>query len=541
MINNRQIVDFAAVLQAAPDLYMLLSPELNIIGVNDAYARATMTRNDEVAGRHLFEVFPDNPDDTNATGVGNLSTSLSRVLATKQPDAMAVQKYDVRGPDGTFEERHWSCVNTPVLGADGEIIAILHRAEDVTDFLGLKRELDSRTEQVEREIVRRARDVQDANKRLEQANTTIARADAQKSFFLAAASHDLRQPLQAVTSYLGALAPRLEDAERDLCGRAQEAVAIANDILRSLLDISQLERGDIDARIAPVSVSHLFARVISQSEHEARTKGLTLTAPKTDIAVQGDIDLLERVIANFVANALHHTDTGGIEMLCEVRGGVARLAVKDSGRGIAPEQQQRIFDEFVQLDNPERNRRRGYGLGLAIAKRVAEALGAAIGVDSVVGQGSTFWIEAPVADAAVIVPSVPALTMEPAEPSQGLAGCVLLMIEDDDLVADATMFVLELEGVTARRASTVKEAREVIESGFAPELVLSDYRLPDGDGFAAIAAVKQTLGRALPSILMTGDVGFARRSENDQLILTKPVGADELVAALTKMRGAAAP
>ncbi len=518
---------------AAPDQYMLLSPDLHIIGVTDSYARATMTRNEDVAGRHLFDVFPDNPDDTAATGVGNLSTSLKRVMATKQPDAMAVQKYDVRGPDGSFEERHWSCVNTPILGAAGEVIAILHRAEDVTEFLGLKQELDTRKEQVEREIVRRAQEVQEANRQLEEANAVIARADSQKSFFLAAASHDLRQPLQAVTSYLGALAPRLGDADRSLLGRAQEAVAIANGILRNLLDISQLERGDIDTQIGPLSVSHLFARVTSLAEHEAKLKGLTLSAPETDVAVLGDIDLLERVIANFVANALHHTTSGGIEMLCEVRGNLARLKVKDTGRGIPADQQARIFDEFVQLDNPERNRQRGYGLGLAIAKRIAEAHGAAIGVESVVGEGATFWIEAPLSEVA------PAPRPAPAATNTSLEGCQLLMIEDDDMVAEATIFILDIEGVKARRAETVKDARAAIEAGFVPEVVLSDYRLPDGDGFAAIAGVKEALGRDVPCIIMTGDIGFARRSESGALILTKPVDADQLIAALAKMRAAA--
>jgi two-component system, LuxR family, sensor kinase FixL len=132
--------DFRALFEAAPGLYLVLAPDLSIVGASEGYLRATMTEREAVIGRSLFDVFPDNPDEPGATGEANLGASLQRVLRLKRPDAMALQKYDVRRPDGTFEERHWSPLNTPVLGADGEVKWIIHRVEDVTDVVRLRQE-----------------------------------------------------------------------------------------------------------------------------------------------------------------------------------------------------------------------------------------------------------------------------------------------------------------------------------------------------------------------------------------------------------------
>jgi PAS domain S-box-containing protein len=180
--------DFQALLQSAPDLYLVLTPEFNIVAVSDAYLRATMTKREEILGRGIFEVFPDNPDDPSATGVRNLRTSLQRTLQDKTSDTMAVQKYDIRKPEsegGGFEERYWSPVNSPVLGPEKEVSYIIHRVEDVTEFVRLKQkgieqqklaeELRTRAGQMEAEVYLRAGEVQEANRRLEAANQEVLR------------------------------------------------------------------------------------------------------------------------------------------------------------------------------------------------------------------------------------------------------------------------------------------------------------------------------------------------------------------------------
>ncbi|MGA8305464.1 MAG: sigma 54-interacting transcriptional regulator [Candidatus Acidiferrales bacterium] len=183
--------DFQTLFQSVPGLYLVLSPDLTIVAVSDAYLCATMTQREEIVDRGIFEVFPDNPDDPSATGVSNLRASLQRVLQGKVADTMAVQKYDIRKPQsegGAFEERHWSPMNSPVLGPDQGVAYIVHRVEDVTDFVRLSHqeaqqqklteELRTRTGQMETEIFSRAREVQEANQRLERANHELARNEA---------------------------------------------------------------------------------------------------------------------------------------------------------------------------------------------------------------------------------------------------------------------------------------------------------------------------------------------------------------------------
>ncbi|HYE77138.1 MAG TPA: histidine kinase dimerization/phospho-acceptor domain-containing protein, partial [bacterium] len=185
--------DFRALFEAAPGSYLVLSPDFTIIAVSDAYLRDTMTRREEILGRGLFEVFPDNPEDPAATGVRNLSASLQRVLELRRPDTMAVQKYDIRRPDadgGGFEERYWSPVNCPVCDEDGRVKYIIHRVEDVTEFVRLKAQ---GTEQ-EAEILRRSLELRDANEELRDAN-------AAKNDFLSRMSHELRTPLAAISGF----------------------------------------------------------------------------------------------------------------------------------------------------------------------------------------------------------------------------------------------------------------------------------------------------------------------------------------------------
>src|SRR5713101_5382142 len=180
--------DFQALFQTAPGLYLVLTLDLNIVAASDAYLRATMTKREEILGRGIFDVFPDNRDDPSATGVRNLRTSLERVLQEKIPDTMAVQKYDIRKPEsegGGFEERFWSPVNSPVFGPDKEVAYIIHRVEDVTEFVRLKQQglekeklaesLRTRAGQMEAEVYQRASEVQEANRRLEAANQELLR------------------------------------------------------------------------------------------------------------------------------------------------------------------------------------------------------------------------------------------------------------------------------------------------------------------------------------------------------------------------------
>jgi signal transduction histidine kinase len=211
-------LDFKSLFEAAPGSYLVLDPELVIVAVSDAYLRDTMTVREEILGRGLFEVFPDNPDDPEATGEGNLRASLDRVRRTLAADTMAVQKYDIRRPEvegGGFEARYWTPVNSPILGPDGRLAYILHSVDDVTEFVRLEQagtaqqhvtaELRMRNARIEEEVRQRSMELREAKEAADRANTA-------KSEYLSRMSHELRTPLNAILGFAQLL--ELEDLAR---------------------------------------------------------------------------------------------------------------------------------------------------------------------------------------------------------------------------------------------------------------------------------------------------------------------------------------
>jgi signal transduction histidine kinase len=203
--------DFRLLFESSPGLYLVLLADFTIVAVSEAYLRATMTEREMILGKSLFVIFPDNPEDPTATGTRNLRASLERVLRDKKPDIMALQKYDIPRREeegGGFEERYWSPVNTPVLGPDGKLLYIIHRVEDVTEFVKLREqrhqqgelnaELKDRAERVESELFIRARELEQMNAQLQSARDAAEAADQAKTRFLANISHELRTPLALI-------------------------------------------------------------------------------------------------------------------------------------------------------------------------------------------------------------------------------------------------------------------------------------------------------------------------------------------------------
>src|SRR5687768_8246314 len=234
-MSPANLPNFRALFESAPGLYLVLTPELTIVAASDAYLAATMTRREEILGRGLFEVFPDNPEDPAATGARNLRASLERVLQLGQPDTMTVQKYDIRRPEsegGGFEERFWSPVNTPVSGESGELTYIIHRVEDVTEFVRLEQIGSERQQQLQSEIYRRSQEVAEANHKLVAANEELVRREREvtqlyerlqelhtaKTELFTNVSHELRTPL---TLILGPVEKLLGPGLRDATERAE--------------------------------------------------------------------------------------------------------------------------------------------------------------------------------------------------------------------------------------------------------------------------------------------------------------------------------
>jgi len=422
--------DFRALFESAPAPYLVLTPELKIVAVSDAYLRATMTKREEILGRGLFEVFPDNPDDPNASGVRNLKASLDRVRQGGVPDAMAVQKYDIRRPEsegGGFEERFWSPVNSPVFGKSHEMQYIIHRVEDVTDFVRLKQrgseqekvteELRSRAEKMEVEVYLRAQEVAAANRQLQKANAELAaevaerrraEADAEaanraKSEFLSRMSHELRTPLNAVLGFAQVLELEpLTPAQGDSVGHVLRAGRHLLGLIDEVLDISRIESGHLALSLEPVQLPELLRGPLDLIRPLAAKRNIHLHSDAEsvgDLYVRADRNRLHQVLLNLLSNAVKYNRHGGRVSVSyeEAAGPRARITVTDTGPGIAPDKMNRLFSPFDRLD-AEQLGIEGTGLGLALSKRLIELMQGTIGADSVVDQGSTFWVELPRAE-----------------------------------------------------------------------------------------------------------------------------------------------
>jgi signal transduction histidine kinase len=271
------IPDFRTLFESAPALYLVLAPDLTIAAASDAYLAATMTRRDDIVGRGLFDVFPDDPDDEAATGVGNLKASLQRVLQTGRGDAMPLQKYDIRRPEaqgGGFEERYWSPYNAPVKDADGRVTWIIHRVEDVTEFVrarerGRQRDVErqARTDadllEREQRLERFARELEIVNGEIADRNRMLEASSRAKSAFLSSMSHELRTPLNAIIGFsemlkdgfAGELTPRQAAYAGHIFDGGQHLLALINDIL----DLSKIEAGKVDLAMEPVDLPALLS------------------------------------------------------------------------------------------------------------------------------------------------------------------------------------------------------------------------------------------------------------------------------------------
>ncbi len=385
------------------------------------------------------------------------------------------------------------------------------------------------------QLAQRERALRQAASALEVAKHEADRANVLKSRFLAAVNHDLRQPLFAVGAYLALLTRRLDNpALKEMCDKTRKPLDAMKEMLDALLDVSQLESGAIRPRVCDFSVDELLERVIVSNRPQAEEKGLRLVWLPSGCSARSDPALLERVINNLVGNAIRYTREGQVTVRCERCDGFARIAVTDTGVGIPAEALENIFEEYVQLDNPSRDRGKGLGLGLSIARYIADALGQRIEVRSTVGKGSTFAIHIPLGSAAParIEPAhIPAAT-------DSRQRATVLIVDDDKAIREATRMLLDFDGFDALDVGAGDEALALIDEGFQPEVIVSDYRLPGHDGVEVIRRVRKALGSDIPAMLVTGDTAFESPHQHGLArctVLHKPVTPEKLIAAVEEL------
>lgn len=380
---------------------------------------------------------------------------------------------------------------------------------------------------------------------LREARAEAERANAAKSHFLAAASHDLRQPLQGLRLLMDLIQRRMDDSEQKrLIGTAIESLADTEALLNALLDLSTFESGGVRPQFEQVALHDIFARLVAECRPVAERKGLSLRFVTSAATVRSDPVLLLRVLRNLASNAIRYTERGGILLGCRRHGARLRLCVYDTGPGIPPEMQQQVFGEFVQLRNQHRDRREGLGLGLAIASHMATVLHHQVGMLSVPGRGSVFWVDVAMGegdgDSEIEASQDASIGQEGGIPP----GMTVLIVEDDALQRSALTMLLQDWGLQVIEAHDLESALAAVAAAPAkPDALLTDFRLPQySTGLEVAKQVNEALGRLCPAILLTGDLGVAVPDAAGDVyqLLYKPYRPGDLRQALRKALAAAA-
>ena len=335
---------------------------------------------------------------------------------------------------------------------------------------------------------------------LEEAKRQADQANIGKSRFLAAASHDLRQPLQTLALLQGLLAKTVHGARaQGLVARVDDMLGAMSGMLDRLRDINEIETGAVDPKLAHFELNALLGRMRAEFSEPARAKGLDLRVLPCSLPVHSDPSLLEQIIRNLLSNAVKFTAHGKILLGCRRRAGAVSIEVWDTGKGIPKAELAAIFEEYHQLDNPARERSRGLGLGLSIVNRLATLLEHPVSVRSEPGKGSVFTVAIGRSAASAATPIIQA----PA-PRCGQ----ILAVEDDPDMRELIGMVLESEGHRAVTAADGPAALALVAQGvIVPDLLLADYNLPHGlNGLQLASALRAHLGRAIPVIILTGDI-----------------------------------
>jgi signal transduction histidine kinase/ActR/RegA family two-component response regulator len=359
-------------------------------------------------------------------------------------------------------------------------------------------------------------------------------ANRAKSSFLAAASHDLRQPLHALGMFSEALAEHTHDTDgKVLVQRITTSVSALEALLSALLDVSKLDAGTIVAHPRDFAIRPLLDRLADECMPEALERGLSLAVVCGDVVVRSDPLLLERILRNLVANALRYTETGGVIVGCRRRGHGFSLEVWDSGEGIPAAEIERIFDEFYQVDSAARDRTRGLGLGLAIVRRLSQLLAHDVTVASRPGRGSVFRVAVPAGDAsAIAAPAVHPLALD------AVTGKRVLIVDDESEVREATARLLRQWGYSVVAVPDHAAAEQAFRADLPPDAMVVDYRLAHGaKGLELIASLRERFG-PVPAVLVSGASSaddLARIELAGMPLLHKPVPAARLRSVLAQL------
>src|SRR6266851_958218 len=557
--GQRPSQDFLAVFESLPGAFAVLDPDLRIIAVSDAYLEVTMTTRAGILGRALFEVFPDDPDAPQRDTFAAVRASFDRVRRDLVAEPVAVQRFPIRRPKaegGGFEERYWSWVSVPVLGPGGGLACIIVRSEDVTDYVRLRqqetenKQLKLRKAQMEAEILARSREVQDANRALHDANQALRAASEAKNQFMSRVSHELRTPLNAIMGFgellsLGEVTAEHHEWVSMMLKAARHLLVLLDEVV----DISSIETRGLSLSMEAVPVAGLITDALELVQPLAMSRGVHLD-PAPPLAsrwyVHADHQRLRQVLLNLLSNAIKYNHPAGTVTITASQqpGDRLRIAVADTGRGIAADDLDRLFTPFERLDAAQAGIE-GTGLGLALSRQLVSAMGGTSGVQSTLGEGSVFWIELPAAEP-IAVAQV-AIARDPvAVPRTYAAPKTVLYVED--MVENLRL----VEQILKQRPSTT--VIPAMLGGVAldlarqhhPDLILLDLHLPDIPGEEVLRRLQADPGtRTIPVAVLSAD---ATPQQIDRLLaagaasyLTKPLSVRTFLQAADQVLGEQSP
>jgi signal transduction histidine kinase/CheY-like chemotaxis protein len=543
------VLDYQRLFVAAPSPCLVLNAHLVIVAVNEAYLAATATDRNALLGRLIFEAFPDNPDNPTADGVRNLRRSLETVLATGEADTMALQRYDIpvdRNDAGQhFVERYWSPVNVPVLGADGRLTHIIHRVEDVTEFVqlhGVERnqqrataELQMRAERMEADLFIRARELQEVNQQLREAYADLATADQAlqeqqqaKDRFIATLSHELRNPLAAVLAATELLA--MDAGDHPALAVLQRQVNALVRMTDDLLDASRALTGRLEVVRQPLDLRTTVDAAVKDIRPEyARTdRTLRLSLPAEPVVVEGDGIRLAQMLGNLLSNARKYTHPGGtVQVELTGAAGQAVLTVRDDGIGFEPARADKLFEVFARAVPAGMTDAGGLGLGLAIVRSIVELHGGTIFAYSKgPATGAEFRVELPLTHS---LDSRPAQLLSASQVPTALR---TLIIEDNVDLAATYRTLLERRGHDVTVVHTGADGLATAHKQHF-DLILCDLGLPDITGYEVAQRLRAELA-SQPGRLVAHS-GYSRNADRQQSLeagfdahLTKPMSISDL-------------
>ena len=381
-------------------------------------------------------------------------------------------------------------------------------------------------------VIRDVTDRRNMEKDLIAARQAAERANKANTAFLAAASHDLRQPVQALSLLNGALRRTVKGPlALEMVESQQQSLDAMTNLLNSLLDISRLDAGAVHPEFEEFPLQRLIDRLSAEFSRQAIHKGLDFAAEECATVVWSDPNLLSEIIQNLVSNAIRYTDKGHVRMSFGEKNGKLRIDVSDTGIGIHSDQIDEIFNEFHQIKTPGSNKE-GFGLGLAIVRRLADLLGHEVSVESDPGKGSCFCVSMPIVRRQAGGESQDKLLVD--DTTSPAASGLIILIEDDVKVANAWGLLLEAEGYSVATAASATEARAVVKHlDTSPQLVISDFHLLDGStGVEAVTAIRKEFDAVIPALIVSGDtskvVQDARKLDNS-VMMSKPVNTNHML------------